>query len=239
MSLPKARMGSPRERESARHAASPPPEPRTRQGGVALWLKRLLDVLGAVVLLLVSVPVSLVGAAAIWLTMGRPVLFRQERSGWQGRPFVLLKFRTMANAWGPSGDLLPDEFRQTRVGNALRRLSIDELPQLWNVLRGEMSLVGNRPLPVGYWARMNEDEQARYETIPGIADLASLRGRYRLTWEEQFELDVWYSRNWSLWLDLRVAVGVVWLLACNRDQIGPGAFRQELRGGRDGPGGRT
>ena len=143
-------------------------------------------------------------ALAIRWSMGSPVLFRQERPGLGGRAFWLLKFRTMRDAFDAEGRLLPDSERLTSVGRLLRATSVDELPQLINVLRGEMSLVGPRPLLMQYLARYSPRQARRHEVKPGITGLAQVRGRNALSWEEKFELDVTYVETWSLLTDLKI-----------------------------------
>lgn len=167
-------------------------------------LKRALDVGGAALAVVASAPLMAATAAVIRVTLGKPVLFRQERPGLNGRPFAFLKFRTMRDALGPNGEQLPDTDRLPPIGAFIRSTSLDELPQLFNVLRGEMSLVGPRPLLVEYLGRYSKRQARRHEVKPGITGLAQVRGRNALSWEEKFELDVWYVDNWSLALDARI-----------------------------------
>jgi lipopolysaccharide/colanic/teichoic acid biosynthesis glycosyltransferase len=176
-------------------------------------LKRALDVAGAALVLLLCLPLSTVVALAIVVTLGRPVLFRQTRPGLEGRPFELVKFRTMR----PSDPALPmsvaaalDGQRLTRLGRVLRALSLDEIPTLWNVLRGDMSLVGPRPLMTEYLDRYTPEQARRHEVRPGITGLAQVRGRNALSWEQKFAFDVWYVDHRSLALDLRILVATVW-----------------------------
>jgi lipopolysaccharide/colanic/teichoic acid biosynthesis glycosyltransferase len=136
--------------------------------------------------------------------MGFPVLFRQTRPGLNGQPFEVIKFRTMRNAMGPNGRPLSDSERLTPLGRTLRRSSLDEIPQLWNVLRGDMSLVGPRPLLMEYLERYTPEQMRRHDVKPGITGLAQVSGRNTVPWEQKFELDVWYADNWSLWLDLKI-----------------------------------
>lgn len=169
-------------------------------------MKRLLDVLvGGAALALLS-PVIFFTAVAVAVCLGRPVFFRQVRPGLDGRPFTLLKFRTMTDARGSDGALLPDGQRLTRFGAALRRSSLDELLQLWNVLRGDMSLVGPRPLLMEYLPLYNAQQARRHEVRPGITGWAQVQGRNALSWDERFALDLWYVENRSLLLDLRILV---------------------------------
>ncbi|MFC1836312.1 sugar transferase [Thermodesulfobacteriota bacterium] len=171
---------------------------------VSLILKRVLDISLAVPILIVCSPVLAVAAVLIRVRMGAPVLFRQLRPGVHGKPFVLNKFRTMLDTRDESGELLPDKARLTGLGKFLRRTSIDELPQLWNVLRGELSLVGPRPLLMGYMDLYTPHQMRRHELKPGITGWAQVNGRNAVTWEERFSLDVWYVENRSLMLDMKI-----------------------------------
>lgn len=166
--------------------------------------KPFVDRALAAVLLTVLAPVMFVVATAIWMAMGRPVFFSQLRPGLRGKPFRLLKFRTMLLGKNSTGEPLPDAARLTRLGRFLRATSLDELPELINVLRGEMSLVGPRPLLVAYLARYTTTQARRHEVSPGITGWAQVSGRNALDWEKKFELDVWYVDNLSFWLDLKI-----------------------------------
>jgi lipopolysaccharide/colanic/teichoic acid biosynthesis glycosyltransferase len=168
------------------------------------WIKRAADLVIAAILLVVMLPVIAAIAVAVRMALGSPVLFRQMRPGLNGRPFELLKFRTLSDARGPDGEMLPDAQRMTRLGRWLRRSSLDELPELINVLRGDMSLVGPRPLLMQYLGRYTAHQARRHEVRPGITGLAQVSGRNRLSWEDRFDLDVWYVDHRSLWLDLRI-----------------------------------
>lgn len=167
-------------------------------------LKRTLDVLVAIVALLALAPVAFLIAVAIHVRLGRPVVFRQKRPGYKGRPFYVYKFRTMMRANKRGGRSLSDAERMGRLGKLLRRTSLDELPQLVNVLRGEMSLVGPRPLLMEYLDAYTPEQMRRHDVRPGITGLAQISGRNNLPWDERFELDIWYVDNWSLWLDLKI-----------------------------------
>jgi lipopolysaccharide/colanic/teichoic acid biosynthesis glycosyltransferase len=171
--------------------------------------KRLLDVTVSGTLLLLSMPLL----AVVWLLvcwrMGRPAIFRQQRPGWRARPFLLYKFRTMTEERGADGQLLPDGARLTALGTFLRRASIDELPQLWNVLRGDMSLVGPRPLLMEYLDCYTPEQARRHDVKPGITGWAQTHGRNAIAWEEKFTLDCWYVDHWSLLLDLRILAATV------------------------------
>jgi len=171
---------------------------------MAWRLKRLIDVGIALAGLVVLSPLIGVVALAIRLRMGRPVLFRQDRPGYRARPFILMKFRSMRGEFDASGRTLPERDRVTKFGSFLRQTSLDELPQLWNVLKGDMSLVGPRPLLMEYLPRYNAEQARRHEVRPGLTGWAQVCGRHSLSWEDRFALDVWYIDNWSLRLDFRI-----------------------------------
>jgi lipopolysaccharide/colanic/teichoic acid biosynthesis glycosyltransferase len=181
-----------------------------RQCGWKLAAKRTFDLVCATVGCVALSPVLAAVALAIRVSMGGPVLFRQMRPGRYGRPFMLLKFRTMSEARDSEGCLLADGKRLTRLGQCLRASSLDELPQLWNVVRGNMSLVGPRPLMMEYLKRYTPQQARRHEVMPGITGWTQVNGRNALSWEEKFALDVWYVDNWSLTLDLRILFNTVW-----------------------------
>jgi lipopolysaccharide/colanic/teichoic acid biosynthesis glycosyltransferase len=168
-----------------------------------------VDVLVASIGLLAGLPVLLLAALLVRVRMGSPVLFSQVRPGRAARPFRLVKLRTMRDATGPDGQPLPDAQRLTRLGRFLRASSIDELPQLWNVLRGDLSLVGPRPLLMQYLPRYSPDQARRHEVMPGITGWAQVNGRNAISWEERFALDVWYVDHWSLGLDARILARTV------------------------------
>jgi lipopolysaccharide/colanic/teichoic acid biosynthesis glycosyltransferase len=167
-------------------------------------MKRCFDFVGAAVGLILLSPILLVVAVLIWLRMGGPVLFRQLRPGMGGKPFRMVKFRTMKNAYDSAGRPLSDAERLTPLGRFLRSTSVDELPELWNVLKGEMSLVGPRPLLMEYLPLYSPKQARRHEVRPGVTGWAQVNGRNALSWEEKFALDVWYVENQSLGLDLKV-----------------------------------
>ena len=173
-------------------------------------IKRVVDIAGASVGIILVAPVLLVVSLLVLLTMGRPVLFRQQRPGLRGKPFTLYKFRTMRDARSASGELLPDELRLTTFGKWLRSTSLDELPELFNVLKGEMSLVGPRPLLMEYLPRYSPEQARRHEVKPGITGWAQVNGRNALSWEEKFRLDVWYVDHWNLWLDVKILLLTIW-----------------------------
>lgn len=173
-------------------------------------LKRLLDILISAIALVVLGPAMAVLAFCVAGRLGRPVLFTQDRPGLDGKMFRLYKFRTMTDARGGDGELHSDSERLTPFGRVLRSTSLDELPEFWNVLKGDMSLVGPRPLLVEYLDRYTPDQARRHEVRPGITGLAQVSGRNELSWEERFELDVWYVDNHTLWLDLKILAMTVW-----------------------------
>lgn len=173
-------------------------------------IKRVVDITGASVGIILVAPVLLVVSLLVLLTMGRPVLFRQQRPGLRGKPFTLYKFRTMRDARTASGELLPDDLRLTTFGKWLRSTSLDELPELFNVLKGEMSLVGPRPLLMEYLPRYSPEQARRHEVKPGITGWAQVNGRNALTWEEKFRMDVWYVDHWNLWLDMKILLLTIW-----------------------------
>jgi sugar transferase EpsL len=172
-------------------------------------LKRALDVVVSAFSLVLLSPVLVAVAVIVWIE-GSPVLFRQQRPGYKGVPFFALKFRSMIDQRDEQGRLLPDEARITRLGAFLRRSSLDELPQLWNVLRGDMSLVGPRPLLMQYLDRYTPEQGRRHSVPPGITGWAQVNGRNDLAWEKRLALDVWYVDHWSFSLDLRILGITVW-----------------------------
>lgn len=169
--------------------------------------KRILDIVLALIGLVLLSPILLVTFLLVRLQMGSPALFVQTRPGHGGRPFRMVKFRTMRNATGPDGQPLSDAERLTRLGSFLRSSSLDELPELWNVLKGEMSLVGPRPLLMEYLPLYSPEQARRHEVPPGITGWAQVNGRNAISWDQKFALDVWYVDNRSLWLDFKI----IWL----------------------------
>ena len=166
--------------------------------------KRLFDLLVSIPGIILISPVLLIVSALVRIFLGSPVLFRQPRPGYKGRPFLIYKFRTMTDARGPDGEPLPDADRLTGLGRFLRTTSLDELPQLFNVLRGEMSLVGPRPLMMEYLPRYSPEQMRRHDVYPGMTGWTQVRGRNSLPWEEKFKLDVWYVDHRSFWLDVLI-----------------------------------
>jgi lipopolysaccharide/colanic/teichoic acid biosynthesis glycosyltransferase len=167
-------------------------------------VKRLIDFLAAAAGLFCFWPVLLVVACLVRMKLGSPVVFSQVRPGLGGKPFRMYKFRTMTDARDDHGQLLPDEIRLTAFGRFLRSTSLDELPELWNVLKGEMSLVGPRPLLMEYLPLYSAEQARRHEARPGITGWAQVNGRNAISWEDKFRLDVWYVDNQSFWLDVRI-----------------------------------
>lgn len=201
-------------------------------------IKRAMDAAAAAAALIVLAPLLLAVAALVRWKLGAPVLFTQLRPGLRAVPFRLLKFRTMTDRRDAAGRLLPDEARLTRFGRALRASSLDELPELWNVLRGDMSLVGPRPLLMQYVARYSPRQARRHEVRPGLTGWAQVNGRNALSWDEKFELDVWYVENRSLWLDLRILVLTVIRLFSRHGISAPGsATMPEFMGAEEPAGG--
>lgn len=201
-------------------------------------MKRLLDLALAVPAFLLLSPLMLAIALAVRLRLGPGVLFRQQRPGRNGRPFTILKFRTMRAATDAAGRPLPDAERLTRLGRFLRQASLDELPELLNVIRGNMSLVGPRPLLVQYLDRYTQRQARRHEVRPGITGWAQVHGRNDISWEEKFELDVWYVDNRSLRLDLKILLLTVWKVLRREGISQPGqATAEEFRGSGPGQGG--
>lgn len=169
-----------------------------------LFGKRLLDCLLAGLALPLLAPVMALVALAVRCRLGSPILFRQVRAGYRGEPITVHKFRTMSEERTPAGALLPDSQRLTRLGRFLRSWSLDELPQLWDVLRGSLSLVGPRPLLLQYNSRYSPEQRRRLQARPGITGWAQISGRNALSWQQRLGLDVWYVDHWSLWLDIRI-----------------------------------
>ena len=166
--------------------------------------KRIMDFFASAMALIILSPILILLFLLVWVFLGWPVLFSQARPGLHGRIFKLYKFRSMRDLRGADGSLLPDEQRLTSFGRFLRSSSLDELPELFNVLKGEMSLVGPRPLLIAYLERYTPEQARRHEALPGLTGWAQVNGRNALTWEEKFALDVWYVDHRSFWLDIRI-----------------------------------
>lgn len=194
-------------------------------------MKRAFDLLMAILALLLLAPLLLLLAFLVRIKLGSPVLFRQQRAGWRGKPLLICKFRTMTDARDADGNLLPDEARLTSFGKFLRASSLDELPELWNVLQGEMSLVGPRPLLLKYLERYSPEQMRRHDALPGITGWAQINGRNALTWEQKFRLDVWYVDHQSFWLDLKILALTVIKIVRRADINQPGqATAEEFTG---------
>jgi sugar transferase EpsL len=173
-------------------------------------MQRLVDIVLSFLGLLVLSPIILVIGVIILLTTGAPVLFKQRRPGLRAKPFIFYKFRTMNQERNKDGKLLPDQDRITKLGKLLRKTSLDELPSFLNVIKGDMNLVGPRPLLMEYLDRYTPEQNRRHEVNPGITGWAQVNGRNAITWEEKFELDVWYVDNQSFWLDLKILFITIW-----------------------------
>jgi lipopolysaccharide/colanic/teichoic acid biosynthesis glycosyltransferase len=193
--------------------------------------KRLLDLALTLAGLVLISPVLAALALLSLAIQGRPLLFRQIRPGYRAQPFAIYKFRTMREAYNGEGRSLPDAQRLTGFGRFIRSFSLDELPELWNVLRGEMSLVGPRPLLMRYLERYTPEQARRHEVLPGITGWAQVNGRNARAWEERFRLDVWYVDHWSLWLDLRILLLTLWKVMTREGISQPGqATAEEFMG---------
>jgi len=197
--------------------------------------KRILDLALTVLGLLVLSPLFLILIILVGVNFGTPIIFRQMRPGYRGKPFWIYKFRTMTNARDAKGIFLPDDQRLTRLGKFLRAASLDELPELFNVLRGEMSIVGPRPLLMQYMERYSPEQARRHAVLPGITGWAQVNGRNALTWEEKFSLDVWYVNHWSFGLDIRIIFQTIVKTLRQEGINQPGqATAEEFMGNHDG-----
>jgi sugar transferase EpsL len=193
--------------------------------------KRILDLVLTSLGLIVILPLLLVISLLVWIFLGTPVLFRQPRPGYKGKPFITYKFRTMTERCGPDGKLLPDAERLTGFGRFLRSTSLDDLPQLLNVLRGEMSLVGPRPLLMRYLDRYTPEQMRRHDVLPGITGWAQIHGRNVLDWDEKFRLDLWYVDHRSFWLDVQILFGTIGKVLSREGISQPGqATAEEFKG---------
>ena len=193
--------------------------------------KRLFDRALTVPGMILISPLLLIVAALCWLLQGRPILFRQVRPGYRAAPFTLYKFRTMTEGGTQEGDSRSDAERLTPFGRFLRSFSLDELPELFNVLRGEMSLVGPRPLLMQYLERYTPEQARRHEVLPGITGWTQVNGRNAISWEQKFRLDVWYVDHWSLGLDLRILLLTIWKVLRREGISQPGqATAEEFKG---------
>ncbi|MCC6260141.1 MAG: sugar transferase [Anaerolineales bacterium] len=172
--------------------------------------KRIFDIIFSLCAIVCLAPILLLIVILIRIFIGKPILFKQQRPGYQAQPFYIYKFRTMTNRRDPSGNLLPDAERLTPLGQFLRKLSLDELPELFNILRGEMSLVGPRPLLMQYLPLYSPEQARRHNLPPGLTGWAQINGRNAIAWPEKFKLDVWYIEHWSFGLDLKIIFLTVW-----------------------------
>lgn len=194
-------------------------------------MKRVFDFLVALLAILLLGPVILAVALLVRICLGRPVFFRQQRPGLNGKSFYIYKFRTMSFACGEDGLLLPDQKRITKLGAFLRKWSLDELPQLFNVLKGEFSLVGPRPLLMKYWPLYTEEQRRRHEVRPGITGWAQVNGRNALSWDARFKLDVWYVDHHSFKLDMKIIFLTIWKILKREGINQPGqATMEEFKG---------
>lgn len=192
------------------------------------WGKRAFDLLAAIIALVVLAPLLLLLALLVRIQIGSPVLFWQERPGYRGRPFRIVKFRTMSEARDAAGNPLPDSVRLTRLGRLMRSLSLDELPELYNILRGEMSVVGPRPLLMQYWPLYSPEQRRRHDVPPGLTGWAQIHGRNTVDWQERFELDVWYVDHRSFLLDLKIILITIWKVITRQGINQPGRATTEL-----------
>jgi len=175
-----------------------------------VFSKRLFDIVFSFLAIIFLSPIIVFIGGLVGLFIGRPILFTQQRPGYKGCPFFIRKFRTMTNRRDPHGNLLPDAERLTPLGHFLRTLSLDELPELFNILRGEMSFVGPRPLLMEYLDRYSAEQGRRHDMLPGLTGWAQVNGRNAITWQDKFKYDVWYVDNWSFWLDIRIILMTFW-----------------------------
>jgi sugar transferase EpsL len=200
------------------------------------WGKRIIDLIISTISLLILSPILAMLAVLICIKPGTPILFKQRRPGLGGQPFMIYKLRTMTDERDPQGDPLPDAERLTRLGRFLRSTSLDELTELLNVLKGEMSLVGPRPLLMQYLDRYTPEQMRRHEVKPGLTGWAQINGRNALTWEEKFALDIWYVDHQSFWLDLRILALTLWKILKREGINQPGqATAEEFMGDKPNP----
>jgi sugar transferase EpsL len=193
--------------------------------------KRIFDLTVATVGMIILSPVLISISLLVWIFLGHPIFFMEPRPGYKGRPFIPYKFRTMTNRRGPDGSLLPDAERLTKFGRFLRSTSLDDLPQLINILRGEMSLVGPRPLLMRYLERYSPEQMRRHDVFPGMTGWAQIHGRNALQWEEKFHLDLWYVDNWTFWLDVKILFLTAWKVITREGINQPGhATAEEFKG---------
>jgi lipopolysaccharide/colanic/teichoic acid biosynthesis glycosyltransferase len=176
------------------------------------FIKRLFDIISSAVALIIISPLLIILAVLVRLKLGSPILFRQQRPGLGGKAFAIYKFRTMTDRHDATGNLLPDDQRLPAFGRFLRSTSFDELPELLNVFKGDMSVVGPRPLMMKYLGRYSPEQARRHEVKPGITGWAQINGRNTVSWEDKFKLDVWYVDNWTFWLDMKIIFRSIWMV---------------------------
>lgn len=191
---------------------------KKKQGIYAKYIKRLLDIICALFAIIVFCWLYIVVAVLVWIKLGRPVLFKQARPGKNEKIFNMYKFRTMTDARDENGNLLPDDVRLTKFGKFLRSTSLDELPEAFNILKGDMSIIGPRPLLVKYLPLYNEEQKRRHEVRPGLSGYAQAYGRNSLTWEEKFDKDIYYIDHISFWLDMQILLKTV-IAVLKKDNI--------------------
>ncbi len=196
--------------------------------------KRIFDLIVASLGLMILSPIILLTAILVRIFLGTPVLFRQTRPGYKGKPFTVYKFRTMTDARDANGNLLSDSIRLTRFGKFLRSSSLDELPELFNVLRGEMSLIGPRPLLMEYLPLYSAEQMRRHDVHPGMTGWAQVNGRNATGWQTRFKLDVWYVDHWSFWLDIKIMFMSLWKVIQREGINQPGqATTEYFKGNKD------
>ena len=198
------------------------------------YSKRLLDIILSALILIIASPFLLLTAVLIFLSYGTPILFKHERPGKDRKPFKLIKFRSMRDARDPEGNFLPDADRITRFGQFIRRTSIDELPEFYNVLRGDMSLVGPRPLLMQYLQRYSPEQARRQDVLPGVTGWAQINGRNAISWDDKFKYDLWYIDHWTFWLDIKIIFLTIWKVLKGDGISQPGrATMDEFMGNSD------
>jgi sugar transferase EpsL len=195
--------------------------------------KRLFDLFFSLIALLLTSPVMLLIALIVRLFLGNPILFRQQRPGYLGRPFFILKFRTMTSARDSKGNLLQDSRRLTRLGRFLRNLSLDELPELFNILWGDMSWIGPRPLLMEYLELYSPEQMRRHQVYPGLTGWAQVNGRNALTWQDKFRMDTWYVDHWTFWLDMKILLLTLWKVLTREGITQPGQATTEYFSGNE------
>ena len=172
--------------------------------------KRIFDLVFALIALIILSPILLIISILVRILIGPPILFKQQRPGYKGRLFYIYKFRSMTNRLSPNGSLLPDAERLTRFGSFLRAFSLDELPELFNILQGEMSFVGPRPLLKDYLLLYSPEQMRRHDVVPGLTGWAQVNGRNAIDWPTRFKMDIWYVDHWSFWLDIKIIFMTIW-----------------------------